>query len=98
MGDVLSDYHTGDAFDEMVDGEGSVRPSYQAVYSALSRSTSDDLRTIAESLANNYTQAGVTFDVGAWRESVVLIRKLPELRKALADLESRLAALEARLK
>ena len=64
MGDVLSDYHTGDAFDEMVDGEGSVRPSYQAVYSALSGSTSDDLRTIAESLANNYTQAGVTFDVG----------------------------------
>ena len=64
MGDVLSDYHTGDAFDEMVDGEGSVRPSYQAVYSALSQSTSDDLRTIAESLANNYTQAGVTFDVG----------------------------------
>src|SRR6476469_8972959 len=64
MGDVLSDYHTGDALDEMVDGEGSVRPSYQAVYSALSRSTSDDLRTIAESLANNYTQAGVTFDVG----------------------------------
>ena len=64
MGDVLSDYHTGDAFDEMMDGEGSVRPSYQAVYSALSRSTSDDLRIIAESLANNYTQAGVTFDVG----------------------------------
>src|SRR6476620_602056 len=64
MGDVLSDYHTGDAFDEMVDGEGSVRPSYQAVYSALSGSTSDDLRTIAESLANNYSQAGVTFDVG----------------------------------
>src|SRR6476659_7609425 len=64
MGDVLSDYHTGDAFDEMVDGEGSVRPSYQAVYSALSGSTSDDLRTIAESLANNYTHAGVTFDVG----------------------------------
>ena len=45
MGDVLSDYHTGDAFDEMMDGEGSVRPSYQAVYSALSGSTSDDLRT-----------------------------------------------------
>ena len=64
MGDVLSDDHTGDAFDEMVDGEGSVRPSYQAVYSALSGSTSDDLRIIAESLANNYTQAGVTFDVG----------------------------------
>src|SRR5215208_7676736 len=64
MADVLSSYRTGDAFDEMMDPEGSVRPSYQAVYSALSRSTSDDLRMIAESLANNYTQAGVTFDVG----------------------------------
>ena len=50
MADVLSNYRTGDAFDEMMDGEGSVRPSYQAVYSALSRSTSDDLRMIAESL------------------------------------------------
>ncbi len=64
MADVLSNYRTGDAFDEMMDAEGSVRPSYQAVYSALSRSTADDLRMIAESLANNYTQAGVTFDVG----------------------------------
>ena len=63
MADVLSNYRTGDAFDEMMDEEGSVRPSYKAVYSALSRSTSDDLRLIAESLANNYTQAGVTFDV-----------------------------------
>jgi len=63
MADVLSNYRTGDAFDEMMDEEGSVRPSYKAVYSALSQSTSDDLRLIAESLANNYTQAGVTFDV-----------------------------------
>jgi uncharacterized circularly permuted ATP-grasp superfamily protein len=64
MADVLSNYPLGEAFDEMIDAEGSVRPSYRAVYSALSRSTSDDLRVIAESLANNYTQAGVTFDVG----------------------------------
>ena len=63
MADVLSNYRTGDAFDEMMDEVGSVRPSYKAVYSALSRWTSDDLRLIAESLANNYTQAGVTFDV-----------------------------------
>lgn len=33
-------------------------------------------------------------DVAEWRESVVLIRKLPELRKLVAALESRLAALE----
>ncbi|HJV13009.1 MAG TPA: circularly permuted type 2 ATP-grasp protein [Propionibacteriaceae bacterium] len=64
MADVLSSYPIGEAFDEMIDAEGSVRPSYRAVYSALSRSTTDDLRVIAESLANNYTQAGVTFDVG----------------------------------
>jgi UDP-3-O-[3-hydroxymyristoyl] glucosamine N-acyltransferase len=33
-------------------------------------------------------------DVAEWRESVVLLRKLPELRKMVAALESRLAALE----
>jgi uncharacterized circularly permuted ATP-grasp superfamily protein len=64
MADVLSNYRPGEAFDEMIDPEGSVRPSYKAVHSALSGSTSDDLRMIAESLANNYTQAGVTFDIG----------------------------------
>jgi uncharacterized circularly permuted ATP-grasp superfamily protein len=64
MADVLSNYRPGEAFDEMIDPEGSVRPSYKAVHSALSGSTSADLRMIAESLANNYTQAGVTFDIG----------------------------------
>ena len=34
MADVLSNYRTVDAFDEMMDAEGSVRPSYQAVASA----------------------------------------------------------------
>jgi UDP-3-O-[3-hydroxymyristoyl] glucosamine N-acyltransferase len=39
--------------------------------------------------------AGVpAVDVAEWRESVVLIRKLPELRKLVAALESRLAELE----
>jgi UDP-3-O-[3-hydroxymyristoyl] glucosamine N-acyltransferase len=37
-------------------------------------------------------------DVGEWREGVVLIRRLPEIRHELAALEARLAALEARLK
>jgi UDP-3-O-[3-hydroxymyristoyl] glucosamine N-acyltransferase len=36
-------------------------------------------------------------DVAEWREVVVLIRRLPELRKLLADLETRLAALESRV-
>jgi len=64
MPDVLSDYHPGVAFDEMVDATGSVRPSYAAVHATLQQSSPAELRGIAEALASNYTQAGVTFDVG----------------------------------
>ena len=64
MGDVLANYRAGVAFDEMIDPDGGVRPSYRAVHSSLTGSTAAELRHIAESLANNYTQAGVTFDVG----------------------------------
>jgi uncharacterized circularly permuted ATP-grasp superfamily protein len=100
MADVLSNYRTGDAFDEMMDAEGSVRPSYQAVYSALSRSTSDDLRVIAESLANNYTQAGVTFDVGGVErpfpiDLVPRVIASPEWETIEAGVGQRVRALEA---
>jgi uncharacterized circularly permuted ATP-grasp superfamily protein len=100
MADVLSSYRTGDAFDEMMDAEGSVRPSYQAVYSALSRSTSDDLRMIAESLANNYTQAGVTFDVGGVERPFPLdlvprVIASPEWEIIEAGVAQRVKALEA---
>ncbi|HEX8509725.1 MAG TPA: circularly permuted type 2 ATP-grasp protein, partial [Propionibacteriaceae bacterium] len=64
MKDVLESYHPGVAFDEMMDPAGAVRPSYQAVYNTLAEATPTELRTIADSLANNYSQAGVTFDVG----------------------------------
>ena len=64
MGDVLANYRAGAAYDEMIDADGEVRPSYRAIHSSLTRSTPAELRHIAESLANNYTQAGVTFDVG----------------------------------
>ena len=100
MADVLSSYRTGDAFDEMMDTEGSVRPSYQAVYSTLSRSTSDDLRMIAESLANNYTQAGVTFDVGGVERPFPLdlvprVIASPEWEIIEAGVAQRVKALEA---
>ena len=64
MPDVLSDYRPGVAFDEMVDASGTVRPSYTAVYATLQQSSPAELKGIAEALASNYTQAGVTFDVG----------------------------------
>ena len=100
MADVLSNYRTGDAFDEMMDGEGSVRPSYRSVYSTLNRSTSDDLRMIAESLANNYTQAGVTFDVdGVERpfplDLVPRVIASPEWEIIEAGVAQRVRALEA---
>ena len=37
MADVLSNYRPGAAFDEMIDAEGSVRPSYQAIHNTLSQ-------------------------------------------------------------
>jgi len=100
MADVLSNYRVGDAFDEMIDAEGSVRPSYMAVYSALSSSTSDDLRMIAESLANNYTQAGVTFDVGGVERPFPLdlvprVIASPEWEIIEAGVTQRVRALEA---
>src|SRR4030095_3313749 len=100
MADVLSNYRAGDAFDEMIDAEGSVRPSYKAFYSALSSSTSDDLRMIAESLANNYTQAGVTFDVGGVERPFPLdlvprVIASPEWETIEAGVAQRVRALEA---
>ena len=84
MGDVLSTYQPGAAFDEMIDVEGSVRPSYKAVYNTLQRSGPDDLRAIADSLANNYTRAGVTFDVGGVERPFPLARQV-----ALIDVTTR---------
>jgi UDP-3-O-[3-hydroxymyristoyl] glucosamine N-acyltransferase len=43
--------------------------------------------------------AGIpAIDLKQWRESAVLLRRLPELRKTIVALEARLAALEDRLK
>ena len=39
MADVLANYRAGAAFDEMIDADGSVRPSYKAVYATLQQST-----------------------------------------------------------
>jgi uncharacterized circularly permuted ATP-grasp superfamily protein len=100
MADVLSNYLTGEAFDEMIDGEGSVRPSYKAVYATLQQSSAAELRVIAESLAKNYTRAGVTFDVGGVERPFPLdlvprVIASPEWETIEAGVAQRVKALEA---
>ena len=64
MSDVLASYAPGAAYDEMIDGTGQVRSPYTELHNALGRAQPAELRSIAETLSNNYFQAGVTFDVG----------------------------------
>ncbi|MGI8456923.1 MAG: circularly permuted type 2 ATP-grasp protein [Propionibacteriaceae bacterium] len=64
MDDLLGGYRPGVAFDEMMDPAGQVRAPYTGIHASLSRATADELRGIADTLASNYTAAGVTFDVG----------------------------------
>jgi UDP-3-O-[3-hydroxymyristoyl] glucosamine N-acyltransferase len=69
---------------------GHVRLGAGAIVGAKSAVTKD--------VAAGEHVAGVpAADVAAWRESAVLVRRLPELRDSLARLDARLAALEARL-
>ena len=67
---------------------GHVRLGAGAIVSAKSAVTKD--------VEAGRQVAGVPAgDIARWRESSVLVRRLPELRRSLADLEARLAALEA---
>jgi UDP-3-O-[3-hydroxymyristoyl] glucosamine N-acyltransferase len=53
---------------------------------------------VTKDVADGQHVAGIPAgDWADWREAVVLVRRLPELRRAMADLEARLAALERRL-
>ncbi|HKF89731.1 MAG TPA: circularly permuted type 2 ATP-grasp protein, partial [Propionibacteriaceae bacterium] len=100
MEDVLANYTVGEAFDEMIDTAGSVRPSYKAIYSTLRRTTPAELHGIAEALAKNYTQAGVTFDIGGVERPFPLdlvprVIAAPEWETIEAGVGQRVRALEA---
>ncbi len=70
---------------------GHVRLGKGAVVSAKSAVTKD--------VAPGQQVAGIPAgDVTVWKESAVLLRRLPELRRRLSDLEARLAALEDAIK
>ena len=100
MADVLANYRPGAAFDEMVDADGEVRPSYRALHATLERSSAAELKNIAESLANNYVQAGVTFDIGGVERPFPLdlvprVIASPEWETIEAGVAQRVRALEA---
>jgi uncharacterized circularly permuted ATP-grasp superfamily protein len=100
MEDVLANYAVGEAFDEMMDTAGSVRPSYAAIYSTLRQTTPAELHGIAEALAKNYTQAGVTFDIGGVERPFPLdlvprVIAAPEWETIEAGVAQRVRALEA---
>jgi UDP-3-O-[3-hydroxymyristoyl] glucosamine N-acyltransferase len=53
---------------------------------------------VTRDIADGAHIAGVPAgDVSGWRESTVLVRRLPELRRTLTELERRLAALEEKM-
>lgn len=64
MTGLLDGYPRGRAWDEVVDDDGAVRPSYRHVLEALARMSDADLRARAEALARTYVTQGVTFDIG----------------------------------
>jgi len=69
VGDLFEGYGaaacglTGAAFDEMVDGEGTTRPTYTAVASSLAQMGPDDVSARASRLARAFMDQGVTFDL-----------------------------------
>jgi UDP-3-O-[3-hydroxymyristoyl] glucosamine N-acyltransferase len=70
---------------------GHVRLGAGAIVGAKSAVTKD--------IAAGEHVAGVpAVDVAEWREAAVLVRRLPEMRRALAAMEARLATLESELK
>jgi uncharacterized circularly permuted ATP-grasp superfamily protein len=64
MADVFDSYAPGVAFDEMIAGDGSVRPSYRTLYESIRHSGAQELRAGVDSLARAYLNQGVTFDIG----------------------------------
>jgi uncharacterized circularly permuted ATP-grasp superfamily protein len=64
MADLLDEYAVGEAWDEMFDADGHVRPSYRAMHDVLRTISPADLGARADALASGYTDQGVTFDIG----------------------------------
>ena len=60
---ILDHYKGADLFDELVDGEGRIRPYYKALADRLSRLGSDELGQKLRSLELLFLKQGITFTV-----------------------------------
>ena len=63
-----------DAFDEMFDEHGQVRPHYRAALEELGRLSDREVLDRAEYVGSTYLEQGITFDVGdataSWRPTM----------------------------
>src|ERR1700712_4577605 len=75
MADLLDEYAVGEAWDEMFDADGHVRPSYRAMHDVLRTISPADLSARADALASGYTDQGVTFDIGGIQRPVPARRR-----------------------
>jgi uncharacterized circularly permuted ATP-grasp superfamily protein len=61
MADIFDAYTPADAWDEMFEAPGRVRPAYAAVFAALHPLDSADLRFRTDQMARAFTDRGVTY-------------------------------------
>ncbi|HEV7194166.1 MAG TPA: circularly permuted type 2 ATP-grasp protein [Jatrophihabitantaceae bacterium] len=64
MADLFDDYARGEAWDEMIAADGSVRAPYRVLHDSIQRSGAQELRAGVDTLARAYLDQGVTFDIG----------------------------------
>lgn len=64
MADIFDSYTPADAWDEMFERPGVVRPAYEAVFAALSPLDSLELRYRTDQMARAFTDRGVTYSYG----------------------------------
>ncbi|MFC5908754.1 circularly permuted type 2 ATP-grasp protein [Streptacidiphilus monticola] len=64
MADIFDSYTPADAWDEMFESPGAVRPAYAAVFAALQPLDAGDLRFRTDQMARAFTDRGVTYSYG----------------------------------
>jgi uncharacterized circularly permuted ATP-grasp superfamily protein len=102
MADIFDSYTPADAWDEMFERPGVVRPSYTAVFNALQPLDASDLRFRAEQMARAFTDRGVTYSF-AGEERPFPLDLLPRILDAVEwdaivrGVRQRVRALEAYL-